>query len=83
MEKQKAKSNGVTKFRGSHVSILGNKLKLNGLKPAGTVSTVLYETDFSKFTLLVDLKLYNVDPSESPTKIISVWLSIAWAIFFE
>ena len=52
MEKQKAKSNGVTKFRGSHVSILGNKLKLNGLKPAGTVSTVLYETDFSKFTLL-------------------------------
>ena len=52
MEKDKVKNNNGSKFRGSHVSILGNKLKLNGLKPAGTVSTVLYETDYSKFALL-------------------------------
>ena len=37
----------------------------------------------SKVTLLVDLKLYNVDPSESPTRIMSVYLSIVCAIFFE
>ena len=49
---EKAKSISAPKFRGSHISILGNKLKLNGLKPTGTVSTVLYETDYSKFTLL-------------------------------
>jgi len=28
------------KFRGSHVAILGNKFKLNGMKHSGTISEV-------------------------------------------
>jgi hypothetical protein len=50
-EKSKLQAELGSKFRGSYVSILGNKLKLNGMKPSGDISTVMYETNYSKFTL--------------------------------
>ena len=40
------------KFRGSHVAILGNKFKLNGMKNSGTISEVKYESDYTKFLIL-------------------------------
>ena len=40
------------KFRGSHVAILGNKFKLNGMKHSGTISEVKYESDYTKFLIL-------------------------------
>ena len=46
MEKEKT----ISKFRGSHISILGNKFNMNGMKPSGTISVVAYENDYSKFS---------------------------------